>query len=133
MEDRIQILLDEAIEQDIRSLSNMNPGTDQRSKTIEELNQLHKMRIEEAKIEVAKIESRDKMVTANHELEAKKEQLKSQNLDRLTNLGLQAGLTVGGWIVFSIWQRREQIFELNGTPTSPIFRGLLSRMIPKIK
>lgn len=119
MEDKVQVLLDEVIERDIQRLSTCDVGSEERTKTIEELTELHKMRIEEVKAVAAKAD--------------KQEQSKAQNLDRWINFGAQVGLTVGGWIMFSLWQSKEQRFELTGTPTSPIFRGLLSKMIPRIK
>lgn len=125
MEDRVQVLLDEVIESEFRKLKT-TVKTEERSTVIEELTQLHKMRIEEAKIEVAKVEA----CTAQ---ENNRNQQKSQNLDRWVNVALQGGLTVGSWIAFTLWQKSEQRFELTGTPSTPIFRNLLSRMTPTLK
>lgn len=118
MKDKIQVLLDEVIETKINKLNTI-VDADERAAAIEELTELHKMRIEESKIEV--------------ETACQQNQTKSQNLDRWINLGVQVGLTIGGWAMYSVWQHREQKFELVGTPSNPMFRNLLSRMIPNLK
>lgn len=118
MKDKIQELLDEAIETRINELDTIN-DTAERAAAIAELSELHKMRIEESKI--------------TSETVAQQYQEKSKNLDRWIDLGVQIGLTIGGWAMYSLWQRREQKFEMVGTPSSPMFRNLLSRMIPNLK
>lgn len=128
MDNRVIELLDEAI---VRKVERLNDDIYENSDKdcsdqIEEINTLHKMRIEEAKIEVAKREAAIKMAE-------QKTQAKNQKHDRLVNVALNAGLTIGSWIMFTAWHRSEQKFELTGTPTTPIFRGLLSKMIPSIK
>lgn len=122
--DKVQKMLDEVLVTKIESLGNLSD--DERAKAVEELSTLHKMRIEEKKIETAEKQARIERV-------AKEEQAKSQKIDRWIELGLQAGLTIGGWIMFSVWQGREQKFEMTGTPSSPLFRNLLSRMTPNLK
>lgn len=119
MEDKVRTMLDEVIESEVRHIKTLSIGSDERTDAIEELCQFHKLRIEELKIK--------------EDARSKEEDLKSKKHDRWVNMGLQIGLTVGGWAMFTLWQGREQKFELTGTPTSPIFRGLLSRMIPTMK
>lgn len=137
MEDKVQLLLDEVIEEDIQRLTTLKVGSDERSNAVEELTKLHKLRIEEVKVEadyVSKNKQReDERVARIQENSLRREQLRSQNIDRWVNFGLQAGVTIGGWIMFTLWQKSEQKFEMTGTPTTPIFRGLLSRMIPNLK
>lgn len=135
--DKVQTGLNELIERDIERLSSSQIGNDDRKKTIEELQTLHQMRIEEYKIEadlISKEKQREDEQKARYaEIALKQDQLKSQAMDRWVNLGLQAGATIGGWMMFSIWQKREQTFELEGTPSTPMFRSLLSKMIPSLK
>lgn len=119
MEDKVQTMLDEVIESEVRYINTLAVGSDERADAIGELAQLHKLRIEELR--------------TKEETRSKDEELKSKKYDRWVNMGLQIGLTVGSWAMFTLWQGREQKFELTGTPTSPIFRGLLSRMIPSMK
>lgn len=124
MENKVRELLDEVIIDKVESLKNLQG--DERDKAIEELANIHKMRIEEEKIEVSRTES-------ENEKQLKLDERKSQNLNQWVNIGIQAGLTIGSWIAFTLWQRSEQKFEQTGTPSTPIFRNLLSRMTPNLK
>lgn len=124
MEDKIRESLDEVIGKEIENLSTFETGSKEKSTAIADLTQLYRLRIEEAKIEQAKNEKYD-------ELDIKHAQLNAQSLDRLINVGLQIGLTIGGWIAYDIWNRRGLKFEETGTITSPWTRNLLSRMLPK--
>ena len=124
MKDKIQKQLDEVIQTELDGLETLEPA--EKEKVIHTVTELYKLRIEEAKLE----QSRNDKLT---EQDVKNDQLKEQRIDRLVNLGLQLGITVGGWLMFSIWQRREMKFEMEGTPTTPMFRGLLSKMVPSLK
>lgn len=124
MKDKIQKQLDEVIQTELDGLETLEPA--EKEKVIHTVTELYKLRIEEAKLE----QSRNDKLT---EQDVKNDQLKEQRIDRLVNLGLQLGITVGGWLMFSIWQRREMKFEMEGTPTTPLFRNILSQMTPKLK
>ena len=120
MKDKIQKQLDEVIQTELEGVESAAMPSE-KEKAIANVTELYKLRIEEAKLEQAK---NDKLT----EQDIREAQLKGQKLDRWLNLGLQIGLTVGGWVMFSMWQRREMKFELEGTPTTPMFRNLLSKM-----
>lgn len=124
MKDKIQKQLDEVIQSELDGLETLDAA--EKEKVIHTVTELYKLRIEEAKLE----QSRNDKLT---EQDVKNDQLKEQRIDRLVNLGLQLGITVGGWLMFSIWQRREMKFEMEGTPTTPLFRNILSQMTPKLK
>lgn len=129
MKDKIQKSLDEVIGKEIETLSESDLTPEQKEKTIENLGNLYKLRIEEAKIEQAKNDKSD-------DLDMKQVQLKEQAKDRWINLGLQiaqVALTIGSWGMFTMWQRREQRFEMEGTPTTPMFRNILSKMTPNLR
>lgn len=125
MKDRIQKQLDEVIQTELNGIESSMPSSE-KEKAIANVTELYKLRIEESKLEQAKNERLT-------EQDMKEAQLKGQKLDRWLNIGLQVGLTVGGWLMFSMWQRREMKFELEGTPTTPMFRNILSQMTPKLK
>lgn len=125
MKDAIQKQLDEVIQTELEGVESAAMPSE-KEKAIANVTELYKLRIEEAKLEQARI---DKLT----EQDSKEAQLKGQKLDRWLNLGLQIGLTVGGWVMFSMWQRREMKFELEGTPTTPMFRNLLSKMTPNLR
>lgn len=126
MKDKIQKLLDEAIEVKIKNIANTEVGSEERTSAIDELAQLHKMRIEEAKIEVAKSDNCE-------ERENRKEQQKSQRVERILTVVMQSCIAVGGWICYDIWNKRALRFEEHGSIGSPINRNLLSKITPKIK
>lgn len=125
MKDKIQKQLDEVIQTELEGVESAAMPSE-KEKVIANVTELYKLRIEEAKLEQAK---NDKLT----EQDIREAQLKGQKLDRWLNLGLQIGLTVGGWVMFSMWQRREMKFELEGTPTTPMFRNLLSKMTPNLR
>lgn len=137
MGNNIQKSLDEVIEKDINYLSTLAVGSEERSKMISELEKLHALRVEEIKAEndrySKKCQNDNERLSRMVEVESSNEQLRSQHLDRLFNTGLQIGITIGGWIMFSIWQKREQRFEMTGTPSAPMYRNLLSSMTPRLK
>lgn len=125
MKDKIQKQLDEVIQTELEGVESAAMPSE-KEKAIANVTELYKLRIEEAKLEQTK---NDKLT----EQDIREAQLKGQKLDRWLNLGLQIGLTVGGWVMFSMWQRREMKFELEGTPTTPMFRNLLSKMTPNLR
>ena len=125
MKDRIQKKLDEVIESELDNVVDAMTEED-KAKALTNVTELYKLRVEDSKLEQAKNEKLS-------EQDVREAQLKGQKIDRWINLGLQIGLTVGGWLMFSMWQRREMKFELEGTPTTPMFRNILSQMTPKLK
>lgn len=131
MEKDIRSLLDETIVNEIQTLSEYEVGSEKRSAAVEELTQLHKLRIEEAKVEVSKAENYDKAVTCDREWEIRRDQLKAEARDRWINFGLQVGIAIGGWIAYDVWHRRGLKFEESGTVGSSWTRNLMSRMLPR--
>lgn len=115
--DDIKHLLDEEIEAEFEKLSSMEAGSDERAKATEDLAKLYKLRIDEIK--------------AENERKDKKAQRKDLMTDRLINIGLQLGLTAGGWLFYYICFHKGLKFEETGTLTSPWMRNLVSRMTPK--
>lgn len=124
MEDRNQKLLDEVIGKEIQNLSDLPIGSQEKSKAVDNLTELYKLKIEEAKIKQAKAEK-------SEEMEIRQKQLKSQALDRWINVGVQVGLAIGSLIAYDVWFKRGLRFEETGTITSPMTRNLLSRMLPR--
>lgn len=124
MKDKIQKQLDEVIQSQFDGLGALMPS--EKEKAIQLATELYKLRIEEAKIE----QSRNDKLT---EQDVKRDQLREQRLEWMIGLAISSGLTIGSWLMFSMWQRREMKFEMDGTPTTPMFRALLSKMVPSLK
>lgn len=133
--DEIRDLLGEEIKDEIQSLSSLEAGSEAKSKAIEDVAKLYRLRIEEIKAETEKTDIQKRV-----ELEELKRgdaikndefQRENQKIDRWVNVGLQAGLMIGGWIVYDIWHKRGLKFEETGTITSPWTRNLMSKMFPR--
>lgn len=117
-------LLDEVIETELLHLSEMDAGSAEKSNAVKDLSELYKLRIEEVKAKQAQADS-------CVEAEMRQAQAKSQAFDRWLNLGVQVGLTVGGWVMYSVWYHKGLKFEETGTVRAPMTRNLLSRMLPR--
>ena len=128
MEDRIQEELNDVIEREIRNVSTLGTGTKEKSDAVRDLSELYRLRNEEAKVEVDRI---DRKKQREAEIRYRCEQSRSQAIDRWVNVGLQLALAVGGLMAYDVWYRRGLKFEETGTITSPMTKNLISRMIPR--
>ena len=126
MENKISKLIDDTLELKLRSLTNIEYGSDEWNSAIEEIAQLHKMRMEEAKIEVAKAENHE-------ERENRKEQQKSQRIERIINVVMQGCIAAGGWLLYDVWNKRVLRFEEHGSIGSQVSKNLFSKIVPRIK
>lgn len=117
MEDKIRESLDEVIEREIRNLSMLKAGTEEKTEAVKDLTELYKLRIEEAKIEQEKAEAQKKA--------------RSQTYDRLANFGVTAGLGLLNIIVFGRAFKTSIYYDQNGVIPSPMTRNLFSRMMPR--
>lgn len=124
MEDKIQALLNEEIAKEIKMVSALDIDSEEKSKAIDNLTQLYKLRIEEAKIGQESVKAREEQAMREKEFESK-------SWDRWINVGLQVGLAFAGFVAYDVWYRRGLRFEETGTITSPMTRNLLSRMLPR--
>lgn len=133
--DEIKNLLGEEIKKEINNLSSLDDATEKKSKAIDDIAKLYKLKLEQDKIEAELEDSRNR-----HELEkeakddervSREEQRKKINLDRVIDVGLQVLTVVGGWIAYDIWHRRGLKFEETGSVTSPFTRNLMTKMLPK--
>lgn len=122
--DKINGLLDEVIETELLSLSEMERGSETKTATIKDVTELYKLRIEEAKAEQAKVDSR-------REAEVRRLQLQAQSFDRWLNFGATVGTTVVGWILYNTWFHQGIEFEQTGTVRNPWTRTLMTKMFPK--
>lgn len=122
MDNKINKLLDETIEKEIRSLASLENGSEQKSSAVDDLKKLYELKLEKTKIEQAKSESMNR-----------EKQAKSQFWVQVGGIAAQVGVGIAGFIAYDIWNRRCLNFETNGVIGSPTTRNLLSRMIPRIK
>lgn len=133
--DDVKTLLGTEIRKEILNLPNLEAGSDKKSKAIDDVAKLYRLRIEEIKAETECKEKQNQYAlalrTRSEEMVYKEAQRKDQIVDRWINVALQGCLAIGGWLAYDIWHRRGLKFEETGTITSPLTRNLLSRMLPK--
>lgn len=132
MKDEIQMKLDEVIVQEIEGIKRL-PNGKERNAAVESLRKLCGLRINEIKVEQAKIESQNKEVESDRTWTNQVAQLRQQKIDRWVNVALQLAVTFGGIAAYNAWFNRGLRFEIDNTITNPWTKGLLSRMIPNKK
>ena len=151
----IKSLLDEVIEAEIAYVGSLSPEDEKKSKAIQHLADLHKLRIDEIKAKTDADEKRlrramdskqhraeltlkerqadgDEAARANEE-QLKQHQLNDQVLDRYVKIGVATAELVLPLVFYGVWMRRGLKFEETGTFTSQTFKGLLNRFKPTRK
>lgn len=148
----IQSLLDGVIETEIQNLRSLSSGSDEKSKAIQNLATLHKLRIEEIKAETDADEKRerremdgkqrkDELTLKERELDSKeadrdreetfqKRQAIDQMIDRCVRTGVAVGELVLPLVFYGIWMNKGFKFEETGSFTSTTFKNLLNRFRP---
>lgn len=107
MSDRKE-LLEQWLVSELKKLQGMEPG-EERTKRINELQALYKIKLEEEGIELAKFQTWEKFIS----------------------LGVQAGLTITSLLAYGNWYNQGLRLETTNTVGSTFFRNLLGKM--KIK
>lgn len=153
--EQLKELLSEEIKTQIQDLSKLNPGSAEKSKAVDDLATLYKLKIDETKMELDfdEKQARRKMDNENRlkddalkeqklkdecsvrerdEL-IRKEQLTEQVKDRYIRLGIAATEIILPLIFYSKWMKKGFKFEETGTFTSTTFRGLFNRFKPTKK
>ena len=155
MGENIKDLLNEEIAAEIQAISSLGSGSEEKSKAIEDLAKLYRLRIEETKSELDAEDKRsrrtleseanvreneikksqlDEQIKANVQDEQyKRSQLDEQVKDRYFKLGIAAAELLIPLMFYGIWMRKGFKFEETGTYTSTTFRGLFNRFRPTKK
>ncbi|RZS92121.1 hypothetical protein [Cuneatibacter caecimuris] len=155
MSENIKELLNEEIAAEIQAISSLNSGSEEKSKAIEDLAKLYRLRIEETKSELDAEDKRsrrtldseanvreneikksqlDEQIKADVQDEQyKRSQLDEQVKDRYFKLGIAAAELLIPLMFYGIWMRKGFKFEETGTYTSTTFRGLFNRFRPTKK
>lgn len=151
----IKSLLDEVIEAEIAYVGSLPPGDEKKSKAIQQLAGLHKLRIDEIKAKTDADEKRlrramdskqhraeltlkerqadgDEAARANEE-QFKQHQLNDQVIDRYVKIGVATAELVLPLVFYGIWMKRGLKFEETGTFTSQTFKSLFNRFKPTRK
>ena len=155
MSENIKELLNEEIAAEIQAISSLDSGSEEKSKAIEDLAKLYRLRIEETKSELDAEDKRsrrtleseanvreneikksqlDEQIKADVQDEQyKRSQLDEQVKDRYFKLGIAAAELLIPIMFYGIWMRKGFKFEDTGTYTSTTFRGLFNRFRPTKK
>ena len=155
MSENIKELLNEEIAAEIQATSSLDSGSEEKSKAIEDLAKLYRLRIEETKSELDAEDKRsrrtleseanvreneikksqlDEQIKADVQDEQyKRSQLDEQVKDRYFELGIAAAELLIPIMFYGIWMRKGFKFEETGTYTSTTFRGLFNRFRPTKK
>ena len=151
----IKSLLDEVIEAEIAYVGSLSPEDEKKSKAIQHLADLHKLRIDEIKAKTDADEKRlrramdskqhraeltlkerqadgDEAARANEE-QFKQHQLNDQVLDRYVKIGVATAELVLPLVFYGVWMKRGLKFEETGTFTSQTFKNLFNRFKPSRK
>lgn len=153
--EEIKKLMDEVIEAEIAYVGSLSPEDEKKSKAIQHLADLHKLRIDEIKAKTDADEKRlrramdskqhraeltlkerqadgDEAARANEE-QFKQHQLNDQVLDRYVKIGVATAELVLPLVFYGVWMKRGLKFEETGTFTSQTFKNLFNRFKPTRK
>ena len=153
--EQLKDLLSEEIKTQIQDLSKLNPGSAEKSKAVDDLATLYKLKIDETKMEldfdekqarrkmdkenrlkddaIKEKQLKDENSVREHDELIRKEQLAEQGKDRYIRLGIAAAEIILPLIFYSKWMKKGFKFEETGTFTSTTFRGLFNRFKPTKK
>lgn len=126
--------LDEVIQKELTELKNMEVGSDDHTKAVNDLAKLYQLRIDEKKTALAEMEKQADLKLREEQGAAdsaiKEKQFRSERHGRIAKLIIDgAGVVVGALSIgvgANLFQKGLE-FETTGTVTSSMFRNLLSR------
>ena len=139
MEDNKNIdeLLSEEIAAEIEAISELEPGSKEKSTAIDDLTKLYKLRIEENKSVWDADEKYNRRVmeenTNAHDEEIKRQQINENVKDRYFRVAIAGAELLIPLMFYGIWMRKGFKFEETGTYTSTTFKGLINRFRPTKK
>lgn len=134
MNEEITEMLEAEIMREIEALSALQVGTDAKSKAVDDLTKLCKLRIEsertkldfEEKSQRQIMDNKNEIENRNCEDIFRKEQLKLQRDEMYARIGI-AAFEIGLGLIFnSVWMDKGFKFEKEGIYSSPTFRNLWS-------
>ena len=136
-EKTIDELLNEEIADEIKALSELEAGSDEKSAAIEDLTKLYKLRIEENKSSWDADDKYNRRImdekSNDKDDEIKQKQLEEQVKDRYFKVGIAAAELMIPLMFCGIWMNKGFKFEETGTITSSTFKGLINRFKPTKK
>lgn len=126
-EKTIDELLNEEIADEIKALSELEAGSNEKSAAIEDLTKLYKLRIEENKSSWDADDKYNRRImdekSNDKDDEIKQKQLEEQVKDRYFKVGIAAAELMIPLMFYGIWMNKGFKFEETGTITSSTFKG----------
>ena len=136
-EKTIDELLNEEIADEIKALSELEAGSNEKSAASEDLTKLYKLRIEENKSSWDADDKYNRRImdekSNDKDDEIKQKQLEEQVKDRYFKVGIAAAELMIPLMFYGIWMNKGFKFEETGTITSSTFKGLINRFRPTKK
>lgn len=117
--DQIQELLENELVSQFETLSELEPGTEERSRVIDDISTLYKLRLTEKE--------------SDESQQQKKREMKAQMKDRWTRIGMAAMELILPLTFYGAWVNKGLRFEESGTFTSQTFRNLIGKLKPMKK
>ena len=114
-------LLDEELRSQIKDISTMTTGSEEKSKAIDDFVKLSRLLNED-------VRSEKEISDAETQ---RKEIQKEQKTERYVRIGIAAAELIVPLIFYGLWMRKGLKFEETGSFTSTTFRGLINRFRPE--
>ncbi|MCM1363446.1 MAG: hypothetical protein NC215_00480 [Ruminococcus sp.] len=144
MSDEIKNLLEEEIKTEIQGLKSSQTDAKEQKEAMDKLATLHRLYVEECKMESEIEDKREKRDMDNRKIEIddinhineenlKRDQIKEQRRDRFVKVGIAGAELILPLIFYGVWMKRGLKFEETGSFTSATFKGLFNRFRPTKK
>lgn len=117
--DAINDLVTRQLDTDIQNLATMEPGSAERIAMINEINQLYRLRIEQAKTDADILQKKEELEAEKAKEESELKQRKRDSLIGHIVNGVGIVLPLGvGFVFHWVWNKRWLTFEETGTQVS---------------
>ena len=144
MSNEIKELLEERVKSEINGLKSLSLDTKEKKEAIANLTTIHRLYIEESKLEAELKDKQERLDMDNRKIEIddinhvneetlKRDQMKEQAKDRYFKLAVAGAEIVIPIIFYSVWMYKGFKFEETQTFTSTTFKGLFNRFRPTKK
>ena len=120
-------LLNEAIVNGFSELGDTKPGSNERTKAVEDIATLYKLKLEGDKVH---LDHMDKVDARDAEFNQNREQMRAEEKSKWWKFGLDAAGLVLPLAFYGVWMYKGLKFEETGFLTSQTFRGLVSKFRP---
>lgn len=126
MNEETRKMLDERIKAEMLNLDSLEAGTSEKSKVIDDLATLYKLKLDEEKLQK---EYADKAATRKEEQDSKAAQLKEQVKDRWVRIVIAGVELIVPLVFYGGWINKGLKFEETGSLCSKTFMGFINKVI----